>query len=232
MLAATYADLATRRPVVEATVASLGLDEDWTSLVERIHADVPRRESPVVVIEALGESQTEAARLAGEVARQLVAFSPTGPEVERVAEVDAFVNSQLVQLEQRLRDLQAANERLKARLSRASGAKAGEIQSLLDANETFITNAQRNYASLLEVVAVGRVPNHVELLEEASASASPVRPGAIPLVVAGTGMGLLVGLGVRRAAARGTRRGPVSPASSPTGQDDRIAAPLAGRSAG
>jgi capsular polysaccharide biosynthesis protein/Mrp family chromosome partitioning ATPase len=71
----TYADLATRRPVLQAVIDALGLDMTTDDLSSQVSAEVVEG-TQLIEITALDNNAKRAADVANETARQLIVYSP------------------------------------------------------------------------------------------------------------------------------------------------------------
>ena len=195
-LASTYADVAVRQPVLEATVQALGLDLSWQHLGDQVAASVSRQQSQVVVIAVDAASPQEATSIAAEWVDQIVAISPTGgtgpppPGSPR-----RFIGDRLRSIEERIAQLDRQNTTLRKQL-RSAGPLAARIRIRIGANDALILDLQKTYSSLLGFIEGTRVSNHLEVLEEPTASPDPVWP-KLPLIVAvGTAVGFLLGVAI------------------------------------
>jgi capsular polysaccharide biosynthesis protein len=80
-LAESYAQIATRQPVLQATIDALGLSTDWQSLKWQIYvASLPRTQ--LLAVNVSDTSPERAVAIADEIAYQLILQSPTSPENE------------------------------------------------------------------------------------------------------------------------------------------------------
>lgn len=195
-LASTYADVAVRQPVLEATVQALGLDLSWQQLGDQVAASVSRQQSQVVVIAVDAPSPPEATSIAAEWVDQIVAISPTGgtgpppPGSPR-----RFIGDRLRSIEERIAQLDRQNTTLRKQL-RSAGPLAARIRIRIGANDALVLDLQKTYSSLLGFIEGTRVSNHLEVLEEPTASPDPVWP-KLPLNVAvGTAVGFLLGIAI------------------------------------
>ncbi len=193
-LAATYADLVGRQPVLEGAAQQLGLDVPWQELRSRVNASVPRQDSPLVVIHAEAASASEAIALAGAVDEQVIALSPTTTEDEHVSQVRAFVEARLLRTQQLISSLEVRTTRLKSLVATATGPRLQGVRAHIAENETHLLDLQQNYASLLSFVSSGGVTNYIEVLEPPEAGSEPVRPNVVLDVAEGAVVGCLVGV--------------------------------------
>ena len=77
-LAQTYVQLATKEPLLNATVNALGLQQDWSSLRGQVSA-YPIQGTQLMAISVIDTSPKRAKAIANEIARQLILQSPTTP---------------------------------------------------------------------------------------------------------------------------------------------------------
>jgi uncharacterized protein involved in exopolysaccharide biosynthesis len=193
-LAATYADLATRQPVLDGAVQRLGLDVAWQSLRPRVHASVPADQSPLVVITAEASTPEAAAALAGAVDDQLIAASPTATEDVQASDVQSFVQGRLLRTQRMLADAQASLDQLRQREADASGAHADALRAQVAQQESRVLDLQQSYTTLLGFQSTGGVTNAVSVLETPTADPTPVGAGPVAGIIAGAVLGFLLGL--------------------------------------
>ena len=195
-LASTYADVAVRQPVLEATVQALGLDLSWQQLGDQVAANVSRQQSQVVVVAVDAASPQEATSIAAEWVDQIVAISPTGgPGPPPPGSARRFIGDRLRSIEERIAQLDRQNTTLRKQL-RSAGPLAVRIRIRIGANDALILDLQKTYSSLLGFIEGTRVSNHLEVLEEPTASPDPVWP-KLPLNVAvGAAVGFLLGIAI------------------------------------
>lgn len=227
-LAATYADLVTRQPILEGTVQQLGLGIPWESLRGRVQASVPRQDTPLIQIDVTAPSPEEATVTATAITQQVIALSPTTSEDRKASEVQAFVRSRLNRLQHTIARLEARNTGARSELATATGERLAALRVRIGDNETQILDLQADYASLLSFISSGGVSNYLEVLEQAEAGSDPVRPDLPVDLAAGAGIGLTLGLVVAyllRDRRRGRGHGVTSAAIASgsrhvTGRDD------------
>lgn len=224
-LAATYADLVSRQPILEGAATQLGLEVPWQELRGQVHASVPRQDSPLVVIRTEASSPSKATALADAVNDQVIAASPTTTEDVRVANVRAFVENRLRRTQQLISQAQSQTTRLKGQMGTATGRTLDALRAQLAREETHLLDLQQNYTSLLGFVASGGVTNYVEVLEQPEAGTEPVRPNVPYDVAAGALMGLMLGvivaylIGEPRRSSRGNGQ-PEAPSGTRRGSRD------------
>src|SRR6185295_19498854 len=147
-LAQTYVQLATKEPILNATVRALGLRQDWTSLRGQVSA-FPIQGTQLMAVSVIDTVPARAKIIADELARQLILQSPTTPSSEQEQRL-AFIQAQLPELE---RKIQQGNERvaeLDQQISTATSAR--QIQDIQDQQNSLskqINEWQSTYSNLL-----------------------------------------------------------------------------------
>jgi polysaccharide biosynthesis transport protein len=184
-LATTYADIANREPVRNATMQALGIT--WlpsysartlpnTQLIQIVVTDTDPRRAQII---------------ANELANQLIQYSPTSINPED-QDRQNFVNEQLDLLQQQIKDTQAKIEELQLKLPTLNSAT--EITNAR--NEINSLNAQQrdlqgNYANLLANTQQGAL-NILTVIEPANLSRSPVGPNKMMTIVLSSAVGLVL----------------------------------------
>lgn len=185
-LAATYAQMVKRQPVLQSAAQALGLEFVPSA------GDVTTRlvEGTQLLEISVRDSDPERARvLADEIARQLILQSPTegGEEAQR----RAFVTEQLADLE---RNIEATREEIaseQAKLDAANSARAiQQYQANIAALQTKLSSYQSTYASLLLTVSGGT--NYITIVEAARTPSAPVSPNVPQTVLISAALGLLL----------------------------------------
>ena len=167
-LAETYADIARRQTIYQATAESLGLP--W--LPEYSVWVVPN--SSVVEIQVDAEDPALAQAVANELVVQLIRQSPAGQEKQ---ERQAFIGQRLTKLEQDItateKEITSKREELSLEIS---ASKIAATQKDINALETKLTSLQTLYASMLTNTQQGAV-NKINILEEATLPNQPLGSG-------------------------------------------------------
>jgi non-specific protein-tyrosine kinase len=185
-LAATYAQMVKRQPVLHGAAQALGLEfvpssgdvttrlVEGTQLLEISVRDSDRERAPV---------------LADEIARQLILQSPTegGEEGQR----RAFVAEQLADLERNIQATRTEIASEQAKLDAANSARAiQQYQANIAALQTKLSSYQSTYASLLLTVSGGT--NYITVVEPARAPTAPISPNIPQTVAVSAALGLLL----------------------------------------
>ena len=189
-LAQAYAQAATRQPILQGTIDTLGLKRDWQSLAGSVKATVVG--SQLLQITAMDTSPQRASAVANEVAHQLILQSPTNQEREAQSQRGDFVNRQLDSLQGRIESAENKIEDLQARLpGQSSAIEIKETQDQIAALQLQISNWQATYANLLARSTGGRT-NYLTVFEPASVPRSPVSPNIPRNVALAAAIGFLL----------------------------------------
>jgi capsular polysaccharide biosynthesis protein len=215
-VALTYADVIQREPVLGPVVRHLGLKMTWSQLSQRVKA-LPAAQDPQLIVVTVNESSSKSAvAIAAEIARQAIALSPSTPRSQTASNTRSFVLSRLAALQASITAQQARLDHLHRALTaitvqnppgvakgstprqRARAAKRARaaIQRQMNNEQRLLISSQQSYASLGAFLASQQVPNSLEILEPAHASASPVDQ-RIPFKTALAGLiGFFLALGL------------------------------------
>jgi capsular polysaccharide biosynthesis protein len=209
-LAASYADLARREPVLSPVADRLRLG-DWRLLQTKVHSQPGDKNPLLIQITATEASSVQAEKLAEAVATELVklttstAISPGREFAER--EMDRL-NVEIDRSEARIDHL---NERLDTETDADIAAVLqGDLQDL----RSNLTVLQTSYQSMLDRFITAGFAGQVQVVEHAYAVPSPVRPDPVTLTLAGLVAGLMLAAGLLHVASGG-RRPPVVDQSAP-----------------
>ena len=176
LLARTYADIARRQPVLQATIDALNLGVPWSSLKSRVHVNlIGDTRLLEIVVEA--QSPEEAKAIADEIARQLILQSPTaGQSQESVADRE-FVRQRLKALQANIEAGQVKLQQLETQVANTSLVDEKQaLQTEINDLERLIANWQSNYIDLLPFAEEPQKSNYLALVEAAQADPDPVRP--------------------------------------------------------
>lgn len=214
LLAATYADLVSRQPVLDPVARELGLDEPWQELAERVRTRVAGERSPLVIIEVEAPTRTEAISTAQLLGEQLIAISPTTAEFQQVEKLEKFVESRLGRLENEIDELEEQVDRLRSRIRRSSARQRDELRASLAEAQGRILDLEKNYASLLEFLTRDGVANYLQVFEKPYGTITPSRPKLLVQGSIGATIGSAIGLFIAyvmssrsKRASRGVDRG-------------------------
>jgi capsular exopolysaccharide synthesis family protein len=191
-LAAAYAELVTRRTVLERVIRRLGLNTTPEGLARQIGVDV-RSGAQLLEIRVVDANPETSALIANALADELILRSPASEE--SILEQQQFVEIQIKELEGKIEDVNAQIDTWTASLAElTSAAEIDEAQAQIDALEAVKIRYQATYVGLLSV-SRSESANELSLFESAVVPSEPV-PRQTRLVVAVSGVagsGLAIG---------------------------------------
>jgi polysaccharide biosynthesis transport protein len=186
-LAQTYAELAKRDVVRQATMANLGL----TVLPAYVVSLVPSTQ--LLEIRVVDTDSQRAQAVAAELARQLIERSPSASDRDR-QERSLFVARQLRELET---NIDVNSERIDELQQQLAGMfstrQVTETQAQIQALEQKQSSYQANYAQLLSFLQGGA--NTINVVEPANLPATPLNAHSATTVLLAAAIGLLLALG-------------------------------------
>lgn len=175
-LALTYANIAQRPSVLQGVIDTLGLNEDWQDLQERVWVELVR-DTQLLEITAEGSSPEEARAIADEVVRQLILLSPTALQDEEDSERRLLIRQRLENLQDRI---EAGEEKLAALEAEMAAARSveqmQELQKEINALQSLIADWELNHTQLLQLSEGAKSPNYLAIIDPAQADPEPVRP--------------------------------------------------------
>jgi capsular exopolysaccharide synthesis family protein len=186
-LAATYATIATTRPVLDAVIAKLGLPMNAGELLKNITASTGT-DSTFLTITVRDGDANRAKDIANTLADQLIAVSPalSGPNVQIRKSVDAYLKA----TEEQITVAQAQAVTLSGTQNRTPAQDAA-----LAALETQLVNLRATYASLLAFSSAGSA-SLLSVIEPAVTPDTPISPRPLLNVLLACVIALLVAGGV------------------------------------
>lgn len=210
-LAATYAEIGERQPVLQRTVEALELDMTWQTLRDLVRI-TPIAGTQLLEVTVEAGSPAEARSIADEVARQLMLLSATeaseeteaaDPEAETPAagsETSQFLEERLISLQIRIENGQRRVESLEEAMAGATVvSEIRNLQNEIDALEGLISGWENNYLQLLNLLendqVGGQGTNYVNAIGTAQADLNPIRPQITINTLLGSVVGLMLALG-------------------------------------
>ena len=181
-LSATYAAIATTRPIMQSLIDELSLDASPGGLASRVRVDAPA-DSTLLMITAQDTDPDRAAAIANALARHLIAASPAiqGREVEFQKSVDedlAATQALIESTQNRVDTLSAVENR--------TTQQESQLQTL----EGRLASLRSTYATLLSFSS-GSASNLLTVVEPAIASTDPVLPRTLLNTLLAAVIGLL-----------------------------------------
>jgi glycosyltransferase involved in cell wall biosynthesis/capsular polysaccharide biosynthesis protein len=191
-LAATYADVIRREPVLEP-VAQAGFADDWQNLVGRVHAQVGDKNPQLIQVTASAPRAWEAEDLANAIAERVVEMVQDQAENQRTE----FVRSQLTRLEAEITDTQETIDRVSLDLNPEADPDTADEQTrqLRKLNED-LDDLNDRYFAMVTTASEFSEGAEVSVLEGAYTNRNPIRPDQKILAVAGAGVGLALAAGI------------------------------------
>lgn len=186
-LSTTYAAVATTRPMLEAVIDELGLDQTPDEMKALVKANAPA-DSTLITITVQDTDPERAAATANALAAQLIAASPAiqGRQADLQKSIEADLKATQVQIE-------ATQARLEALTSieRRTAAQEAELATL----EGRLVSLRSTYATLLSFSS-GSSSNLISVIEPAVPPTSPISPRPLMNALLAALIGLVVALGV------------------------------------
>jgi succinoglycan biosynthesis transport protein ExoP len=168
-LAQTYADMANREPVRNATMQALGID--W--LPEYLARALPNTQ--LIEIAVTDVNPLRAQVVANTLADQLVLRSPTSARPED-QERQQFISNQLNDLQTQIEETQNEIAKYQEQLGTLNSARElQDTQNQIAALQTKLTTLQGNYAALLANTQQGAT-NTLTVVEPAELPTNPIGP--------------------------------------------------------
>lgn len=191
-VAATYADLARREPVLAPVAKQLGITTGWLELRERVLVNVAPGNSQLIVVTAYADSTREATQIARSVTDQLIALAPSRTIDANVA----FLQTQVQQLQEEIQRRQTELADVITQQAQTSAEQdALALRNRADTLLKQITDLQNNYAALRNLVPSAGGANALTVLEPASAAPAPVRPNLSVNLLISALLGMLLAAG-------------------------------------
>jgi len=193
-LAYTYAQLATKEPVLRGALESLGLPtEEWESLANQVSVNIVQQTQLFEVI-VVDTDPVRAKALADAVAQKLIEETPAGLSRAN-SNQDDFSQTQLDDLISKIENAKSDITHLNQQQDLANGARQiQELQSQIDALEMKISEWQKIYAQFLLASQGGDV-NVLTVVEAASVPGNPISPNIKMNVLLGALVGLILAIG-------------------------------------
>ena len=193
-LGQTYAQMAMRQPILQATVDALDLGTSWMALKGRVNASLAPQ-TQLLGIRVLDTDPQRAMITADEIAQQLILQSPTTPDNIEREEHREFVEKQIASLRSKIEAAEAQIVELEEALREAFSARQiQDLQGQINMLQGLINSWQGNYAQFLDF-SQGSQPNYLTIIEPATLPTSPInqRTTMNMLLAAAIGLSLAVG---------------------------------------
>jgi succinoglycan biosynthesis transport protein ExoP len=187
-LASTYAQIANREPVREATRKALELNR----LPDYLASALPQTQ--MIEIAVTDVNPLRAQVVANELANQLILRSPTGANTEDQAR-QQFVDEQLNTLQSQIVETQDEIAKLQDQLGTLNSARQlQDTQTQISALQTKLTTLQGNYAALLSNTGQG-ASNTLSVVEQAELPTRPIGPNKSMSILLSAAIGFSLAAG-------------------------------------
>jgi polysaccharide biosynthesis transport protein len=170
-LALTYTQMLTSRPVMEAIIVELGLDETANELAKKVSA-ASIRDTQLIKVTVQAESPEKAAELANSLADAFTEYVQS-LAVERYSSSLANVQEKMDVASEGIQSVQAQIDALRLSSSE-SEAELGRLQGLLAQYQSDLRTLQANYHSLR--LSIAQSSDKVKIVEPAQVPSGRTQP--------------------------------------------------------
>ncbi len=194
-LAQAYGLLVGQPVILQATAEAIGQPEAWQNLFFKISAKSSTN-SQLLQLAVTDSDPVFAARIANELAQQLILKGPISSQQKEAEEQRAFVSSQLGQLKLQIESSQKNLNSLSSQAALENDPKRLEdLNSRIASLQSKIAEWQKNYASLLAIQNSGS-NLFVTVLAPAQPPKTPISPNVLQNVLLAAAAGLALAIGV------------------------------------
>ena len=189
-LAQTYLQFVRRQLILQAVIETLGLPMRWEQLAQQINASIIGG-TQLFEISVIDSDPQRAKAIADEIARQLIALSPSSEK--DIAQIRLNTIKQLNDLQINIDQGKAEIEKLERQLPNETSARViNDINTRIAAKQTQITAAQTNYAQLLNFLGGGT--NVLRVVEPATVPTTPISSQRTQTILLGALVGLVLSI--------------------------------------
>jgi capsular exopolysaccharide synthesis family protein len=191
-LARTYAQMLTGRPVLDAVIEQLGLDETREGLAGRIDTELVQN-TQLIRLGVEDTNPTQAAQLANAVASEFI--------IQNQALQQGRYADSLGSIQEQMDEMSSLMERTQAEIDALGTPETPQMQAELTRLETVLAGYRNTYASLLQsyeqmrLTAVQSADN-VIVFEEAQTPDAPIRPRKVMNTALAGALGMMMAVGV------------------------------------
>jgi len=172
--ASAYALLATQPTVLQATAEAIQWQQPWQNLYFKVTAKASGGQ--LIQISVTDPDPVQAQTIANEIARQLIAKGPISAQQKQTEDQREFVSAQLTQIKQQIEISQKSLTGLTSQAALENDPlKLNELNGRIAVLQAKITDAQRNYASLSQILLTGS-NLFVTVLAPAQEPRTPISP--------------------------------------------------------
>jgi len=190
-LAKTYTQMVSGRPVLEAAIAQLDLDETPEELVKRLRAELVR-DTQLIRIRVEHTNPEEAARIANAIAAVFITHTQTLQQ-QRYGESLDRLKAQMDDLSQLMREVQSQMDALKDSSSPQSQAERARLETILAGYRNSYTSLVQSYEQMR--LTATQSADTISLFEAAQVPEKPVRPRKLMNAALAGVMGAMLAVG-------------------------------------
>lgn len=191
-LAQTYTQIVTTLPVLQGTIAALGLKMSPDQLRGNVSARIIEG-TQLIDLRVNDIDPARSKALADEVAHQLTLQGPSANEQQKAQQRD-FVLKQVDELQQKIVEGQKSVDDLQSAIKlTASAREISDKQQQVTALEGQLQQWQASYANLVAFLSP-QSPNYLSIIEPAEVPVEPISPNVALNVGLATAMGLLLSI--------------------------------------
>jgi capsular exopolysaccharide synthesis family protein len=179
-LALTYADIAMREPVRNATMAALGINDlpDYTAR--------PLENGPFLQVSVTYTDPAIAQAVSIELSRQLIMLSPANMQETDPSGSSAFVQEQLKDVQDKIiRTKDEINKKQEDLATLTSAVQIAQTESELNALDTRLTSLQQIYANM-QATMPQSARNQLSIYESAGLPVKPIGPNKLLIIALAT----------------------------------------------
>lgn len=189
-LARTYSTMIPRRPVLEAVIQRMGLNESPASLAKRMRVSLIQ-DTQLIQLDVEDANPQRAADLANAIAEEFIRQNGALQEA-RFAESLENIKAQIGELSVLMQGTQRQLDTLKEAGSQADAAEMARLESILAGYRTTYSELVQTYEKMR--LSAAQTMDSVTLFERAQPPTSPVRPKPLNTAAVAATAGLVAAI--------------------------------------
>ncbi|MCC7161384.1 MAG: polysaccharide biosynthesis tyrosine autokinase [Anaerolineae bacterium] len=190
-VAQSHALLAKQQPILEAVANETGYPGGWQALF--FTAQVSTSGGQLVDISVTDQNPAMAKRVADALAQELIKQSPINAQQQRSQEQRSFIETQLTQLESRIKKGQADAISLEAQSALENDPEQlGVLTEQLEKVEARVEKWQQSYADLSALITRQDSGSYLSILAPAQLPSKPISPNVQLYLIIAAMLGLII----------------------------------------
>ncbi len=189
-LARTYSTMIPRRPVLEAVIQQMGLNDSAASLAKRVRVTLIQ-DTQLIQLDVEDADPQRAADLANAIAEEFIRQNSALQEA-RFAESLENIKAQIGELSVLMQETQRQLKRLKEAGSQADQTEMARLESILAGYRTTYSELVQTYEKMR--LSAAQTMDSVTLFERAQPPTSPVRPKPLNTAAVAATAGLVAAI--------------------------------------